>query len=346
MAKEIKKIRMIDVAREAGVSLTTVGQVLLKSGGKNVRVSQKTANHILEVANRLNYTPNHIAQQLAGKKSNIIGVFIDPTASRQATDRLAEMESLIHKKGYRLMIGHPMNDPEQTSKYVDDFRARGIEGLICIHHAYPGNEKFVPNEVQKLPNVVFIKKPAIDNAYYVDIDEVDGTKQAVEHLKKRGAKRIAIALSDNQWPGNKQRLQGYFDTIAGQEKIVWIASEYIPTTRDANYILPSDAELIVENVIVNKKADAIIAMNDYWAARIISCLHKKGYKVPEQIKIVGYDNLDIGTYIEPNITTIDPKQHQAAKLAVEMLFKLINGNITEKEKVTIIKPHLLIRQSS
>jgi LacI family transcriptional regulator len=345
MTQKRKKIKMADVAREAGVSLTTVGQVLLKSGGKNVRVSPKTAERILAIATKLNYTPNQTARQLAGKKSNIIGVLIDPVASPQSTNRLAEIEALIHQRGFRLMIGHPMNDPGQTAKYVEDFLARGVEGVICIHHAYPGREKLVPIEVQKLPNVVFIKKPAIDDSCYIDIDETDGTKQIVEHLRKRGAKRIAIALTDDRWPGNRQRLLGYREALGDEGKLIWTAIDRMQIN-DLHHISAEDADIIIDDLVRIKEVDAIITMNDYWAARIIVCLQKQGFKVPDDVKVVGYDNLDIGTYIEPNITTLDQKQRLSARLAIEMLFKLISGEITKKEKSVIIKPQLLIRQSS
>lgn len=349
-ARSQNTVRMVDVAKEAGVSLTTVGQVLLGTGGKNVRVAKKTAERVRKVAVELNYHPNPVARQLAGMKSKIIGILVDPSVAPGTLKRLAEMEDALHDRGYRLMIGHPMNDEDKTSNYVEDFLARGIEGAICLVHGYPGKALSIAKIVNRLKHVVFIMKPAVEDAYYVTIDEVEGSRQIVRYLHEKGRKRIGIAISDTVWPGMRNIRAGYFKELHAQnlsidDGLTWVGGDMVRP--DPQHISPEISDLIVTRLVIENKADAIIAANDFWAARIINSLQKKGFNVPKDVAVVGRDNLEIATYIEPNITSLDSQHKLAALSAVNMLVELIEKNVIPASRRCInIKPTLIERDSA
>jgi LacI family transcriptional regulator len=114
MLMERKKVRLADIASEAGVSTVTVAKALNRTGGKNARVGAATAARIREIATRLNYRPDSIAQQLAGKKSKIIGVVMDSCAPQTYHERLSKMEMYASHKGYKFMIGQSHEDIEKT----------------------------------------------------------------------------------------------------------------------------------------------------------------------------------------------------------------------------------------
>jgi LacI family transcriptional regulator len=117
MLMERKKVRLADIASEAGVSTVTVAKALNRTGGKNARVGAATAARIREIATRLNYRPDSIAQQLAGKKSKIIGVVMDSCAPQTYHERLSKMEMYASHKGYKFMIGQSHEDIEKTKAY-------------------------------------------------------------------------------------------------------------------------------------------------------------------------------------------------------------------------------------
>ncbi len=149
-------VRMVDVARRAGVSVSTVGLVLNNAGSGSRRVGKETANKVRRIAEELNYTPNLAAQQLIKNKSAIIGVLMDPRPSEENSIRLSEIESRARELGYHLLVMHEQPRPEHVRECINELLGRGIDGLICVHHVYPHQPAMVAKLVSAhIGNVIF-----------------------------------------------------------------------------------------------------------------------------------------------------------------------------------------------
>ncbi len=345
-------VRMIDVAKKAGVSVSTVGLVLNGAGAKSRRVGQKTAEKIRKIANELNYTPNLAAQQLIRNKSAIIGVLMDPKPLEENSIRLAEIEANVRELGYHLFVMHEQPNPNRIQECINELVGRGIDGLICIHHVYPQKPAMIAELVSRnIENVVFIDEPAIANATYVGADYVEGNRQAVHYLLDKGKKRIGLVLTDIEWYAGPRIKQGYIKGLRERnkeinEKLIWISNQDIYS--DLVHIEPEIANQIIDELVIEQKADALLASDDYQAAQLINCLSERGYKIPDDIAVIGNGNRYIARYTRPQLTTVEYHLPLIAKTAVDMLIEKIKKSKhseTEHHQL-MIKPKLIARKSA
>jgi DNA-binding LacI/PurR family transcriptional regulator len=130
-----------------------------------------------------------------------------------------------------------------------------------------------------------------------------------------------------------------------EEELVWLGNKV--TESAAHHMSKEEADTIVDELVIGKDANAIIAMNDFWAARFINALKRRGYRVPEDVAVAGYDNLEIGTYIEPELTTLDPMYYEVAKAAMDLLMELIqNENVPVERRAVNVVPRMVARGSA
>ncbi len=344
------RIRLSDIARKTGVSTVAVAKVLHGTGGKNTRVGKETALRVKEVAKRMNYTPNLVAQRLAGKQSRIIGVVIDSCAPQVSFNRLSEMERSAASFGYRFMIGQSHDDVGGILKYFDDFTARGVDGVICITHNYPGQENEIINRIGTFKNIVLIGKPETEgnNLPYVSVDIADGVIQAVDHILSIGKKCISLLIPHNQYRKIKERYRGYClamekNNIPMDKNLVQVLDVEVATGISFEHVNSA-----VRKVVLGHNADAVLCSNDIVAAFALKSLRRLGLRVPEDVAVVGCDNLKLAEIVEPELTTIDQNSNELSRLAVNMLVDMIEGDDTAalEPKHVVLKPKLVIRKSA
>ncbi len=338
---------LADIANIAGVSIPTVAKALHGTGGANTRVSEKTADKIKSIARKMGYRPNLIARQLAGKKSNIIGIIIDSYAPQVAFNRLAEMERQAAKKGYRFMVGQAHGELERILEYIEDFDARGVDGVICISHNYPAIAEEIDKAIANTElKAVFIGRPADTTAKFsfVDIDIAEGIVQAISHLASKGKTSIGMILPKSQYPNITARYKGY---LAGLKRNNLEYNEDLLADIPDTSVVPISENLIKPALekLLKKNVDSILCSNDRIAVRAIKLLNKMKIAIPQEIAIVGYDNLEICEMITPELTSIDQNPQELAQIAIDILVEQIERDITEPKHITL-KPKLIIRQTT
>ncbi len=345
-----RPVRLIDIAKEADVSPTTVGYVLQGSGGKNIRVAKDTADRIIEIADRLNYKPNQAARQLAGKKSKTIGVLMDPKPLMINSIRLAEMGAKAKNCGYHLIIVHEYPNEDSINEAVDELISRGVDGVICMHHIYPHPEVDIPKIVtQKFSRVVFIDPPAISNATFAAFDYEDSAAQIVEYLYAKGHRRIAFGTTNIDWHSPQSMYNGYIKTLRKLDlevdrDLIWVGTDH-GLDDDAWYTPPQFMKVFIDHIIRKGRADAVVCTNDHFAVQVITELKNSGYKVPEDVAVVGNGNYDIGNLISPQLTTCDQKFSEVAHEAISLLVEMIENN-KSKHKSVLIKADVIERESA
>lgn len=339
--------RLIDVAKRAKVSRSSVAQVLLSTGGKNVRVGKATSERIRRAAKEMNYHPNTIARQLKGMRSNVIGVIIDSYAPKIAFDRLSEMERQAARQGYRFMVGQSHGEIDRLESYAQDFASRGIDGVICISHEYPRQARRVENIFAAFDNVVFIGKPVIENegVSFVTVDIADGIFQGCEYLIKNSRKNIGLLLWSSGSSAMEERLSGYLRAMRTSEVNVnenLIRYMGMPDEFGIDYIHP-----FVQELVNDHDADAVVAVNDRVALMTIRCLERMGLRMPQDVAVIGFDNIELAELCKPALTTVDQQSKELSQRAVRMLVEMIEGDeLLPEDRQKIIKPQLVVRQSA
>ncbi len=353
MKKEATKrstpVRQIDVARRVGVSRACVSLVLNpdSSISKN-RIPVETARRIREVAKEMGYRPNPAAQLLAGARSRVIGLLLDGQCDVMPTSRMTTMmfamQHRAFEKGYRLLLANTYDD-DQVRDYIEDFKARNVEGVLCLHLSEKPTCKSLMPALSELDNVVFYKKPDVDGHHsFVHVDYAYGVAEAVRHLAGKGHTRIGLAVYSARPYPMVERITGYRQGIeaAGMKydrKLVWEGD---------GTGLPNEGAIddIIDTLVVEKKVDAVIASNDVWAVALIKRLIGRGMKVPDDVAVVGFDNIeDRATSVSPELTTIDHDDDSIGRAMVDMILDP-SAHDGGTPRTTMVKPFLVIRASA
>jgi len=343
------RVRLIDIANLAGVSKVAVSKALFGTGG-NTRVGPDTALKIRKIAKELNYRPNVAARQLAGKGSKLIGAIVDSCAAQLFFEYLSGIERAVAEKGYHFLVGQSHGEISRISNYADEFMDRGIDGIVCVSHDYPLHGDKVSSIFSHFKNVVFIGRPQNSKGRlsYVGVDMSQGIKDAVEYLYRNSRRRIGIMLGRSGSYSMRMRYDGYVKTLnllnlpMDPALINWLQYE-----EDMGDLRRDDIVQSVLSLAGEGQVDAIIAPNDRVAAVAIKGLMNNKYKVPEDIAVVGSDNLELAEFCEIPITTIDQCSKEVTNAVVDMLLDFIEGRRSqENTKPIIIKPKLIIRESA
>ncbi|HOW71986.1 MAG TPA: LacI family DNA-binding transcriptional regulator [Phycisphaerae bacterium] len=350
-----KSVTSEQIASKLKLSPTTVSLVL-NGRGQAHRISDRTARRVLATARRMNYRPNPIARQLAGKRSNAVGVLINTEAVVDV--RIIQwMERRAADRGIRFIVGHAIGSRERVRDYLDDFRARGVDGVISVFHNHPDYAAFVQPALARFGNVVYYEKPGVlrrtqaERACYVEADFREVGRVGVRHLLERGRRRIGLVMSNLVFPYAVQRHESYRESLAAagldyDERLVWVLGERTAAGwMDA--FTPDLAQAAVDHLVLDQKVDGIVAVNDAYAARIMAALRHRGRRVPEDVAVVGCDNLDISTLVDPPLTTIDLRVEELARAMTSLLFELLDeGTVPADRRAVVIPPQLVVRASS
>lgn len=354
------RVRLVDLARLAGVTPSVVSAVLGGRAGHGpgagtVRVGAETATRIRALAARLGYRPDAAAQALKGCPSTVIGVLIGAESTMANYERLAAVERLADERGHRLMIGQFHDDPARTADYLRDFRARGMAALLCFHNPAPRCDAPLRKLFREFlatgapagnaRGLVFQTQSPVPGAHVVDVDRAEGVRQAVAHLLAQGRRRLALVLGSppvadplmaDRWRGFTQGL-----AAAGQEpdpRRVWHGAGAFPPS-------PEQAAAAVRAVVDEGGADAIIASNDIWAMALLRILRRRDLAVPDDVAVIGMDNLYAAALFDPALSTIGQNNAAFARAVLGLLVPPAGAApIPSGQRITV-PPELILRET-
>jgi len=341
-----KPARLIDVAMRAGVSRAAAAQALYGGGGSTTRVSDATAKRIHEAARQLDYRPNAIARQLKGAASRIIGVLIGTQAPQVTYHSLIEIERHAYNCGYRLMVAHVRADSERFAEYMVDFKARNVDGVICLS-SWPLKHLDGYYDERLWPTAsVFTDEPALTRCASVVPDRASGIRQAVAHLDARGRSRIGLAVVNLEELVTRQRVDGYLqginaDSGHGQQPLIW--------SDDLTDVDPSEERIadIIDQLVDHHGADAVITGNDFWAVQLIKQLKHRGLQVPDDVAVIGFDNVDVATAVDPELTTVDADVAVTARHLVDLVVAgKTDGGWPKQAPSVLVPTRLVVRRST
>jgi DNA-binding LacI/PurR family transcriptional regulator len=322
---------MHDIAEAAGVARSTVSAVL--SNKPYCYVSEQKRQKILDIAKNLNYSPNQASRALQGLPTKVIGI-ISSFASVQINSKLVYgLNTTLWNAGYQVMLGDSRSEHIREEKLIREFISRGVDGLI-IQNSLPAAR--LEEIIQE--KTVYIRLMDCQDAYDFAIDKHLGGYLATRHLREHGCERIAFMTSSIANRSNQQKFLGYRQALdaTGIEFDDGLLLDGMADNVSADF-----PELI--DAIKKLGVDALVCTNDFVAARAMQILKADGLSVPEDVAVIGFDDLDFTALLDPPLTTVHQPVEELAREAVELLFDRIGGETTVK--ACTLSPRLVIRRS-
>ncbi|MBE3596422.1 MAG: LacI family DNA-binding transcriptional regulator [Hydrogenibacillus sp.] len=312
-----------DVAKRAGVAVTTVSRVLNNRG----YISEETRRKVYAAMDELGYRPNEIARALQKQRSFILGLIV-PTVKHPFFGALVhEIERVAAARGYKLMLTHSLMEKEKEAEYLDLLRRHRVDGIVLGSHTL---EVDVFRNV-RLPLVTFDRR--IGEAIpFICPDNYEGGRLATEHLIARGARKIVYLSGPLSFDMlSNRRHQAYVDVVRahGRTPIVYeFTFQAFESPAEGRY-----GEEIARLFHEHPDVDGIFASSDILAYAAMHVARRLGRKVPEDVKIVGFDDLFLSQTVVPPLTTVRQPIPAMAERAVEVLERQIAGGAVEIEHV-------------
>ena len=348
-----------DVARLAGVSRWVAGQVI--NGGRgNSRVSADVAERLWKAAAELGYRPNLAARVLRGDRSHVFGLLVASAGDPLRSFLVQYLNLEAIKLGCHTLIGNTMGrgriGQRQFNFQVEEFAQQRVDGVLCAVHTWLDRDRQAL--LARHPNTVFFEPPGIAGAAWVDIDRQAAVRLAVRHLFERGRQAIGLAVATRSRPECLARREGYAAELAAcgravDEPRIVVGADHgigfaVHNRRTRKWEFPFERmDAVIDVLVGQQNVDAIVAPDDYWAAALVKRLRHRGLRVPDDVAVVGYLNHYLADWVDPALTTIDPRHHVAARIMVRMLETMVSGGVLPAERRTVVlRPRLIVREST
>ncbi len=331
------QITIKDIARELGISPSTVSRALKD----HPDISQETKRMVNELAAKYNYKPNIIALSLRNQRSNIIGVVIPEIVHYFFSSVISGIEEVAIANGYSVMISQSAEDYNREVTACDAFLNGIVDGILISVSKETDNYTHLQRfEEEGIPIVFFDR--AIDEiqADRVIIDDFDGAYQATEHLIVQGRRKIVHFSGPQNRLIGQNRLNGYLKAM--RDNGVYIDERHIIHCDTFQSALVETQKLIDSGL----KFDSIFTVNDFTAAGAMKVLLRNGYKIPQDIAVVGFGDDQSSLMVEPTLTTVNQPGFEMGKKAMEQLIRRITQTKQDPPVTEILKTQLIVRESS
>ena len=330
-------VRLRDIAAKTGFSLNTVSLALRNSD----RIPAETRNKIQSAASELRYVPNHVAKSLVSRETRTIGLVLTDILNPTLTHTAQAVEMALAEKGYGTLFATSNNTLDEEIKVVDMFRSRQVDGILIYPARHRDLEHLRPLRRANFPVVLLIADPdaGIDG---VSVDDRSGGYQATRYLIGRGHRRIGF-LDASHPNGNDEKFEGYQQALL--ESGLGL---------DRDLVVPTNGHYAREgyfalDLLMNgpKRPTAVFTDNDSLALGALRWCHKHGVRIPDDLAIMGYDNIAFTEFGEPPLSTVNYDVDAVSRMAVDRLMHLISaGDKLPLPRVTLIDPELIIREST
>lgn len=328
-----------DVAIRAGVSTSTVSRVL---SGKSI-VNEKTRERVLLAVNELKYTPNTLAKSLKMGHTNTVALMVPSIENHIFPEITRGVEDTARRNGMTVILCNTDEDTEVEKEYINKLRTQWIDGFV-VSSMKPDSEHIRALHREGFPVVLTSRHYEGDGIDAVAVDNVQAAYNAMQYLIKTGHRRIAIALG-------RCELNLYRDRLIGYKKAL------------SDYNIPIDEALIMHETIgtssfynLTKKLiesganpDAVFATSDPKALVVMHALTDCGLRIPEDISVMGFDNVQISSLIDPPLSTISQPLYEIGELAMKKLIMQIKAKENGEQYVSsldILPTDLIIRKST
>jgi len=328
------------IAEKAGVSVATASRVL-NDKPSQIRISEQTKKKVLKVATELDYHPNIFARSLRTRKTGIVGVIVSDITDPYFSGIIDGVEKVLNENSYYFLLSSAQNSPQKEEIYLTWLHKSHVDGLLILG----GTQRFTNNEVKQLvrsgiPIVIVGRRSPHPNISSVTVDNFTGGFLGTEHLIKLGHREIIHITTSQPRVDGEERLKGCKSAMEKHElkEKCWIEKGDI--TAESGY------KAMTNILKKGKRPTAVFAFNDISALGVMRAISDHGLKIPEDIAVVGFDDIAIATHFDPPLTTVRQPQEEMGKKGAELLMRAIIEREKGAEGENIVfKAKLIIRKS-
>jgi len=343
MKPAIGSVTLRDVAEKANVSITTVSRIL-NGRVTGVPVREETRERILAAASELGYRPNLLARALRGSRSSLLGIIARDVSDPFHVQVLRGINAAARERDYRLFLGHVDYRPDVAAVYGSMFEQSHADGIIVMGDIQGGDAALDDLAERHLYVVGVsdrIERRRVPGVY---VDNVAGTRLAMDHLWNLGHRTI-VCVTDQRTADGPLRAEVYQDYMqergVGERARVYFATQPDP---QPSYRLGRE---LFGHFDRPTRPTAVFAASDTMAIGLMQAAFQAGVAMPEQLSIVGFDDIDIAAFTIPPLTTVSQSGVEMGSIAANMVFDMIEHETPGSDtKDVIVSPTLVVRQST
>ena len=323
-----------DVAREAGVSIATVSRVLQGSP----KVQPETRFRVEEVIRKLDYHPNRLAQQFRSQRTKDILVILPEIGNTFHTEILLGIEHVAQKNRYNILIADSHSDPAIEEHFYEMLEQKQVDGVISFSTALSGGK--LARYAADYPVVIccrYVEDPSIPN---VTIDNFKASLDMTNYILNLGHRKICYLAGPGSIKLYQDRQQGFLSALEGRG-----AAFYPRLAVTCGADVQSGYDAMSGLINGEEEFTAVIAGGDTMAIGAMRALGNAGYRVPQDVAVVGFDDIELSGLVSPSLTTVRQPKYQIGVKAMELLLDRINAK-TVRSLRTVLHYELVIRESS
>lgn len=327
-----------DLAIKLDISISTVSRALRNAPD----VNPATKKAVLELAEKLNYEPNRVAQSLRSKKTNTLGVVVPQINLHFFSSAISGIQEYAALHNYSVIICQSLESYKTEESTIHMLVSNRVDGLLISLSSETNHiDHLEPLVRKRIPIVLFDRVIEGLDATRVIVDDKEGSFKAVEHLIKTECRRIAFLGGPKHLYISEQRKQGYLDAL--QKYNIGIDDKLIVHCED----LIHEPSVAIGKLLDSKnRPDAVFCLNDPIAIQVVQVAKAKNLRIPEDLSIVGFTNEPVSQYIEPSITTVSQPSYEIGKVAATLFLEQLENKDTFEPVTKVIPTELIIRNST
>jgi len=331
-----KTLTLKDVAKDVGISPMAVSKALNGKGG----VSADTMGKIMEAVKRLNYTPNVVAQSLRLNSTKTIGIVVSDSSQSFFAKVVKGIEDTASVYGYNIILCNTDQSYEKEMNAVQVLINKRIDGLILAASMLTKKEDVAFLKGFGVPFVFLIRRSESDEVDYVINDNVIGAYQMVSYLLKSGSHKIHFINLYEESPSGKDRLAGYRKAL--EEYHIPYDEHMVLNTKPT---IEDGYAMMRQLLDRDEDIETVFCGCDVIGIGVMEAIFDKGLKIPNDIRVAAYDDIDFAAYLRVPLTTVRQPKYSIGCKGTELLIDKIKSNEKEIQHL-ILKPELIIRQST
>ena len=334
-------VSLKDVAALSGVSPATVSRAINNPG----MVDPETRKTIQAAMKKLNYRPNLVARGLRTRNSRQIALIVPDAIHHTSATMIQHTSRLLQEKGYTLILGNHHNRYETEKELLNTYFSRNIDGIILylIYDETRAVQSLLEQEERRVPVVIVGRRINVDSFSNVATDNYLAGVMAGEYLGSIGHKRVATVTGPRITQWARDRLDGFRDGLAKyQAQLEW---QYSQTDLPDFETGLAACDALMADYAGRALPTAIWAQNDIIAAAVLKSLTNQGYRVPEDISLLGMDDIQLCTMVTPMLSTIHQPLREIAQESIRIIMENEPGAKPQPRRV-ILTPTLQVREST
>ncbi|WGE89810.1 HTH-type transcriptional repressor PurR [Actinobacillus arthritidis] len=325
-----------DVAKLAGVSTTTVSHVI----NKTRFVAEDTTKSVWDAIQQLNYSPSAVARSLKVNTTKSIGMIITTSEAPYFAEIVLAVEEHCYQQGYSLFLCNTQNEPEKIQNHLDMLIKKRVDGVLVMCSEYTRDSLELFNGTN-IPMVVMDWGKTDEHSDRILDNSYEGGYLATRHLIENGHKKIGVIAGHLNKTTAKERFEGFLKAM--EEANLPVHDEWI---FEGDFEPESGFEQVNNLLRLEKLPTAIFCFSDTIALGAISALSERGLYVPQDISIIGYDNIHSSRFYSPPLTTVHQSKSRLGVTALNLLLERIKTDKTLYQPQTIeFHPELVLRRS-